>query len=46
MWVYVRDLRASRWFFVDAFPLTTSGKIQKFALREGWENGDYREEAE
>jgi fatty-acyl-CoA synthase len=36
----------SRWFFVDAFPLTTSGKIQKFALREGWENGDYREEAE
>jgi fatty-acyl-CoA synthase len=23
-----------RWFFVDAFPLTASGKIQKFKLRE------------
>jgi fatty-acyl-CoA synthase len=22
------------WFFVDAFPSTSSGKIQKFALRE------------
>ena len=24
------------WFHVDAFPLTPSGKIQKFALRERW----------
>ncbi|VTU30683.1 AMP-binding protein [Variovorax sp. PBL-E5] len=23
-----------RWFYVDAFPLTASGKIQKFALRD------------
>jgi acyl-coenzyme A synthetase/AMP-(fatty) acid ligase len=23
-----------RWEFVDAFPLTPSGKIQKFKLRE------------
>src|SRR5690606_7671865 len=35
----------TRWFFIDRFPLTTSGKIQKFSLREGWENGDYVEEA-
>lgn len=31
------------WFEVDAYPLTGSGKIQKFALREGWEKGDYTE---
>ncbi|MFT4768729.1 MAG: fatty-acyl-CoA synthase [Glaciecola sp.] len=31
------------WFEVEAYPLTGSGKIQKFALREGWENGDYTE---
>jgi len=24
-----------RWVFVDAFPLTASGKIQKFRLQEG-----------
>ena len=23
-----------KWFFVDAYPMTPSGKIQKFALRE------------
>ena len=33
----------SRWFVVEEFPLTPSGKIQKFALRENWENGMYRE---
>jgi fatty-acyl-CoA synthase len=27
------------WFHVADFPLTGSGKIQKFALREMWENG-------
>ena len=25
-----------RWVFVDAFPMTPSGKIQKFKLREGF----------
>ena len=29
------------WFHVDEFPLTGSGKIQKFAIREKWERGDY-----
>ena len=29
------------WFHVDAFPLTPSGKIQKFILRENWEKGLY-----
>ena len=28
------------WFRVDGFPLTGSGKIQKFALREAWEAGE------
>ena len=31
------------WFEVDAFPLTGSGKIQKFALREQWQAGKHRE---
>jgi fatty-acyl-CoA synthase len=31
------------WFEVDAFPLTGSGKIQKFALREQWQDGKHRE---
>jgi fatty-acyl-CoA synthase len=31
------------WFEVASYPLTGSGKIQKFALREGWENGQYTE---
>jgi fatty-acyl-CoA synthase len=26
-----------RWFVLDAFPLTGSGKIQKFKLRESWQ---------
>jgi fatty-acyl-CoA synthase len=25
-----------RWVFIDAFPLTPSGKIQKFKLRESF----------
>jgi len=28
------------WFLVAAFPLTGSGKIQKFRLREFWANGE------
>ena len=33
------------WFAVDAFPLTGSGKIQKFAIREAWEKGLYETSA-
>ena len=29
------------WIFVDEFPLTGSGKIQKFVLRERWEKGEF-----
>ncbi len=29
------------WFHVTEFPLTPSGKIQKFALVEQWEKGEY-----
>ena len=28
------------WVHVETFPLTPSGKIQKFALREGWISGE------
>ena len=28
------------WFVVEAFPLTGSGKIQKFKLREFWTKGE------
>ncbi|MFV0308904.1 MAG: AMP-binding protein [Desertimonas sp.] len=31
----------SSWFGVTEYPLTGSGKIQKFALREFWESGSY-----
>jgi len=30
------------WFEVDAFPLTGSGKIQKFRLREQWLDGQHQ----
>lgn len=33
------------WFGLDAFPLTGSGKIQKYALRDAWEEGAYEESA-
>ena len=33
------------WFAVDAYPLTGSGKIQKFAIREAWEKGLYEKHA-
>ena len=29
------------WFEVDAFPLTGSGKIQKFVLRQQWLDGEH-----
>jgi fatty-acyl-CoA synthase len=32
------------WVFVDDYPLTASGKIQKFVLRESWEKGLYRQD--
>jgi fatty-acyl-CoA synthase len=31
----------THWYAVDAFPLTGSGKIQKYAIREAWEKGLY-----
>ena len=31
----------TKWYTVGGFPLTGSGKIQKFAIRESWENGTY-----
>ncbi len=31
------------WFVVDEFPLTGSGKIQKFVLRKQWEDGEHKE---
>ncbi len=45
---YVREHLApnktpKQWFEVDQFPLTGSGKIQKFKLREQWEAGDWSE---
>ena len=29
------------WVFLDAFPLTGSGKVQKFVLRQRWSEGAY-----
>jgi acyl-CoA synthetase (AMP-forming)/AMP-acid ligase II len=31
------------WFVVDTMPLTGSGKIQKFKLREQWSKGEIKE---
>jgi fatty-acyl-CoA synthase len=31
----------TKWYVVDDFPLTGSGKIQKFAVRQAWEQGSY-----
>jgi acyl-CoA synthetase (AMP-forming)/AMP-acid ligase II len=33
----------SRWFFVDQFPTTASGKIKKVELKTLWERGAYTE---
>ena len=30
------------WVFVEAYPMTGSGKIQKFALREQWQQGAFQ----
>ena len=35
--------RRRQWFFVDEFPLTPSGKVQKFALRDAWARGEHAE---
>ena len=48
LFAYVRENLSPQktprhWFALDAFPLTGSGKIQKFELRKGWENGNYTE---
>jgi fatty-acyl-CoA synthase len=45
---YVREHLAPHktprhWFVVDAMPLTGSGKIQKFKLREQWSKGEMKE---
>ena len=43
-----RDLAApktpARWIVLDAFPLTGSGKIQKFVLRDRYLSGDYADQ--
>ncbi|SVD75195.1 uncharacterized protein METZ01_LOCUS428049, partial [marine metagenome] len=31
------------WFEVDEYPLTGSGKIQKFVLRDQWVDGQWTE---
>ena len=38
-----RTRRRRHWFAVEAMPLTGSGKIQKFKLREQWKNGEFKE---
>ncbi|MEL6892399.1 MAG: AMP-binding protein [Actinomycetota bacterium] len=45
---YVREHLAphktpKHWFAVEEFPLTGSGKIQKYKLREQWQAGDWSE---
>lgn len=32
------------WYLVDDFPLTGSGKIQKFVLRQQWASGEFQDE--
>jgi fatty-acyl-CoA synthase len=36
----------TRWVFLDAFPLTASGKVQKFVLRQRLVDGEYADAAE
>ena len=31
----------TRWFAVDGFPLTGSGKVQKYAIRTAWEQSEF-----
>jgi len=46
LFTYLREHLAPQktpryWFEVDEFPLTGSGKIQKFVLRQQWEAGEH-----
>jgi fatty-acyl-CoA synthase len=48
LFAYVREHLAphktpKHWFAVEQFPLTGSGKIQKYKLREQWASGDWLE---
>jgi len=48
LFAYMRDRLARHktprhWFEVKEFPLTGSGKIQKFRLRDQWVNGEWHE---
>ena len=48
LFAYMREHLAphktpKHWFEVDEFPLTGSGKIQKFKLRELWQEGQLTE---
>ncbi|MDP2292322.1 MAG: AMP-binding protein [Actinomycetota bacterium] len=48
LFAYMRDHLAPHktprhWFEIDEFPLTGSGKIQKFKLREQWQQGSLTE---
>jgi fatty-acyl-CoA synthase len=48
LFAYLRDHLAphktpKQWFAVDEFPLTGSGKIQKFVLRDQWVAGEWAE---
>jgi len=48
LFAYTRDRLARHktprhWFEVKEFPLTGSGKIQKFKLRDQWVNGEWHE---
>jgi fatty-acyl-CoA synthase len=31
----------TKWYAMDDFPLTGSGKVQKFAIRQAWEKGEH-----
>ncbi len=48
LFAYLRENLAphktpKQWFAVETFPLTASGKIQKFKLRDQWVNGEWTE---
>ena len=48
LFAYMREHLAphktpKHWFSVDTFPLTGSGKIQKFKLRDQWQDGAWPE---
>lgn len=48
LFAYLRENLAphktpKQWFAVEEFPMTGSGKIQKFKLREMWQDGEWSE---